>query len=179
MHISCDWISCWLKLVCVCTKAGVFKRSPFVINPVRVYWIAGSVSNDVCVYQSGACMYQGCAVLNGVSVLTRIMIPTHTTVYVHARIMTYTHTFHLHTPLQYTHAEELWLAHTTFIYTHHFNTHTHTNYDSHTPLFIYTPHFNTHTHTNYDSHNHFSFTRTTLIHTRRGLQMARSIDNFC
>ena len=77
---------------------------------------------------------------------------THTTS-IHTRrgIMTRTYHFHLHTP---------------------FNTHTHTNYDSHTPLFIYTPHFNTHTHTNYDSHNHFSFTRTTLIHTRRGLQTA-------
>ena len=61
-------------------------------------------SPSICVYQSGECMYQGCVVLNGVSVLTQIMIPKHTTFYIHAQIMTYTHHFSFtHTTLIHTH----------------------------------------------------------------------------
>ena len=170
-------ISCWLNFVLIETGVCVYQSRGFqtvaVCNKSCACILNCRECFKWCVCVSKWCMYvpRVCCTKWGECtdtnydphthhcLCTRTNYDIHTyfsfthTTSIHTRrgIMTRTYHFHLHTP---------------------FNTHTHTNYDSHTPLFIYTPHFNTHTHTNYDSHNHFSFTRTTLIHTRRGLQTA-------
>ena len=71
-------------------------RAPFV-NPVRVYWISGSVSYDVCVIirvcVSKWCIYvpRLCCTKWGEYTDTNYDTHTHTTFYVHA------HHFHVHT----------------------------------------------------------------------------------
>ena len=61
VHISCIFRAyyVWLKLVCVCTKAGVFKWPPFVNHVCTVYWIAGVSCAGVWLWVDGSVFTKG------------------------------------------------------------------------------------------------------------------------
>ena len=129
VHISCIFRAyfVWLKLVCVCTKAGFFKWSPFVnLCVCTVYWIAGVSCAGVWLWVDGSVFTKG------VSLFYSCMYPIGAG---YSQCWLYTYWFcaqtdNLRTMLGVI-LTRIWYLHGKFTNTEVYKLH-HTNYDTHT-----------------------------------------------